>query len=79
MKILLAGLAGLGILVAGNGASHAAITCWYNAQGRYTGADDADPRFPVGKVTKGSGGGDYAYGYTVPGGPDTCPKTMPKK
>jgi len=73
MKILILGAI---IFVLGTTSAFANITCWYNAQGHYTGADDAQPNFPVGKVTNGNGG-DYAYGYTVTGGPDTCPKKLP--
>jgi hypothetical protein len=57
--------------------SLAAITCWYNTGGDYTGSDDADTRFPLGKVTAGSGG-DYAWGYTIdaPNG-QSCPQKLP--
>jgi hypothetical protein len=73
MKMLVIAAA---LLVLSASSSFAAITCWYNASGAYSGADDANPNFPEGKVTKGNGG-DYSWGYTVPGGPDTCPKTLP--
>ena len=54
------------------------ITCWYNEKGAYTGADSAPPGYAVGKVVKGDRPtGDYAFGFTVAGGPDTCPKTLP--
>ena len=34
--------------LAGNASvSLAAITCWYNTGGDYTGSDDADTRFPL--------------------------------
>jgi hypothetical protein len=64
-------------LVASTSTSLAAITCWYNASSDYTGSDDADPRFPLGKVTAGSGG-DYAWGYTIdaPNG-QSCPRKLP--
>jgi hypothetical protein len=74
MKALMVAAA---LLVLGTSSSFAAITCWYNEAGKYTGADDALAKFPVGKVTKGTHG-DYAWGYTVPGGPGTCPRTKPK-
>ena len=75
MKALLIAVALIG---AGSSSAMAAITCWYNPQGDYTGADDAQPDFPVGKVTKGNGG-DYAFGYTVDGGPQSCPRKLPKQ
>ena len=59
-------------------ASFAAITCWYNESGQYTGADSAQPNFPVGRVVRGNPNTDYAWGYTVPGGPETCPRTLPR-
>lgn len=76
MKSLLIGAA---LLILGVSPSFAAITCWYNGQGNYTGADDADKRFPMGKLTKGKANGDYAWGYTVPGDPSSCPRKAPKK
>ena len=59
-------------------AANAAITCWYNDSGQYTGADTADGRYPVGKLTKTGSGGDYAWAYTI-NAPDgtTCPRTRP--
>ncbi|MCW5770504.1 MAG: hypothetical protein KIT16_02625 [Rhodospirillaceae bacterium] len=53
------------------------ITCWYNEKGDYTGADSAQPGWVAGQVRKGTAG-DYAWGYTVPGGPDTCPRKLPR-
>jgi hypothetical protein len=54
------------------------LTCWYNASGGYTGADDAVASAPLWQVTKQTGGGDYAYGFTVHGMPATdCPKQLP--
>ena len=65
------------VVALGTSSAFADIMCWYNASGQYTGADSSDGRFPVGKVTK-TGTGDYAWVYVVTGGPDTCPKKLPK-
>ncbi|WP_295140421.1 hypothetical protein [uncultured Reyranella sp.] len=75
MKTLLIAAALLGL---GTSSAMAAITCWYNPQGDYTGADEAQPGFPVGKVVKGTSG-DYAWGYTVEGMPQSCPRKLPKQ
>jgi hypothetical protein len=74
MKALLIGAALLALSVA---PSFAAVTCWYDEDGVYSGADDVQPGFPAGKATKGTQG-VYTWGYTVKGGPQTCPKMVPK-
>jgi hypothetical protein len=81
MKTLLmaASLAAGAYLFAASPAS-AAITCWYNDSGQYTGADTADGRYPVGRLTQTGAGGDYAWAYTIDA-PDgtTCPRTRPSQ
>jgi hypothetical protein len=53
------------------------ITCWYNDGGKYTGADSGTG-MPVGKLVKGKGGGDYAWGYTIEAPDGTkCPRKRP--
>lgn len=63
-------------LLEGGGTRPEGFTCWFDAGGRYTGADDADSRFPKGQVTRDGKGG---YGYTF-GGPSTgCPRQLPER
>lgn len=68
---------GLVLVVLGATPALADITCWYNEKGDYTGADSAQPGWVVGQVRQGTQG-DYAWGYTVAGGPETCPKKLPR-
>jgi hypothetical protein len=53
------------------------ITCWYNSGGKYTGSDSGTG-MSVGKLVKGQGNGNYAWGYTIeaPNG-SKCPRTRP--
>ena len=74
MKVLLIAAA---LLALSTTSSFAAITCWYNEAFAYTGADDAQPGFAVGQVKRGNPNTDYAWGYTVAGGPETCPRRLP--
>jgi hypothetical protein len=60
----------------------AAITCWYNPDGNYTGSDDGRDDCPVGKVSKPLGGSsnpDYAwcFGIDAPNG-QSCPRPKMK-
>ena len=68
---------GLALLALSATPALADITCWYNEKGDYTGADSAQSGAVVGQVAKGTYG-DYAWGYTVAGGPVTCPKKLPQ-
>ena len=61
--------------------AHAAITCWYGPGRNFTGADDADSRYPQNQVSPAGGPGvssDYTWAYTVDGNPSECPKMLPK-
>lgn len=53
------------------------FTCWFDAAGRYTGADSADTRFPARQVTRGTSGGDQSYGFTFAGPSTNCPRQLP--
>jgi len=65
------------LLALGTSSAFANLVCWYDANGTYTGSDGDDSgRYPVGKVTKASGG-DYAWAYAVTTGPGSCPKKLP--
>ena len=56
------------------------ITCWYNDAGNYTGADNADGRYPRGKLIKTGSNGDYAWAYTIDAQDgSSCPKTRPSQ
>jgi hypothetical protein len=68
------GQPGLPVRVADTGPG--LITCWYNEKKDYTGADTAQPGVKPG-IVKGSDSGDYTYGYTKTGGPESCPKKLP--
>lgn len=71
---LAAGLAG--------GAAHAGlITCWYNAQQQFTGADGAEPGVVAGgpaRTQPPPANADYTWAYTIVADDGrACPRTMP--
>lgn len=53
------------------------ITCWYNANGAYTGSDSAAPNAQAGGPYQ-TGQGDYTWSYNIsaPNG-QSCPRTKP--
>ena len=66
-------------LIAGSSAAHAGlITCWYNENQQYTGADSAAPGVTAGGPVRVNGAGDYTWAYTIEA-PDGsgCPSEMP--
>jgi hypothetical protein len=81
MKTVMIGLAATvavaSYLVPTQSSAQQAITCWYNAGGKYTGSDSGIG-MPVGKLVKGNGNGGYAWGYTIDAPNGTkCPRTRP--
>lgn len=75
--LLAANLAAGAALMAASPAM-ADITCWYDDAGNSTGGDNADPRYPRGKVVKTGNGGDYAWAYTINAeNAMSCPKKRP--
>jgi hypothetical protein len=49
------------------------ITCWYNANGAYTGSDSAQPGAQPGVTRSGSG---WADNIAAPNG-QSCPQSLP--
>jgi hypothetical protein len=53
-------------------------TCWYNGEGRFTGAEAAANGAKPGAAVQQASGGDHAWSVTVAGnGPAACPAKLP--
>jgi hypothetical protein len=66
-------------LALGAPAAHAGlITCWYDQNRNFTGADSAAPGVTAGGPVRVNQSGDYTWAYTVEA-PDgtSCPSDMP--
>jgi hypothetical protein len=67
-------------LVVSSPAAHAGlITCWYNQNQQFTGADGAAPGTTAGGPVRVNPSGDYTWAYTIEASDGTsCPSDMPR-
>ncbi len=67
-----------GLVPVPNEAPRALITCWYNRDGQYTGADTAERGVVAGKPVKTGRDGDYYWAYTLQAADGrACPRKLP--
>lgn len=67
------------LLVMGSSPAFADLTCWYDENGRSTGADSPPPwtqHIPVGQAEQLRPSGDYAWAYNIRNN-ESCPRTLP--